>query len=236
MLESSTSALPGGRVEGRHTRGGKQEQLPLDQLLGITLPPKSVTDYLLDKYIDAVHWFMTIFHEPSLRSTYDRLMTSRRCPRSGLNRARVILLLICLGAHYAADDEIRQKFPLFDSLSFRKQSMENVEGSLNDMYDAAGIESIQVCILLGSFHSYHGKPNLAFVMLGSGLQCARLMDLHKESSWRGLSEVAKEERRRTFWALFVFDRSVSPTSRRTALIPRLQLCSNNLWQALWNPS
>jgi hypothetical protein len=180
--------------------------LPLDQLLSITLPPKVVTDYLLDKYIDAVHWFMTMFHEPSLRSTYDRLMTSRSCPRSGLNRARVILLLICLGAHYAPEDEVRQKFPSFDLLSFRRQSLQNVESNLNDMYDAAGIESIQACVLLGSYHSYHGKPNLAFVMLGSGLKCAQLMNLHNESSWRGLSEVAKEERRRTFWALFVFDR------------------------------
>ena len=101
---------------------------------------------------------------------------------------------------------MRQKFPSFGLLSFRKQSLDNVEGSLNDLYDAAGIESIQVCILLGSYHMYHGRPNLAFVMLGSGLKCAQLMNLHKEPSWRGLPEIAKEERRRTFWALFVFDR------------------------------
>jgi hypothetical protein len=170
------------------------------------LPPKTVSDYLLNKYIDAVHWFMTIFHEPSLRSTYERLVSSRRCSRSGLNRARVLLLLISLGAHYATEDEIRQKFPLFDLLSFRKESLENIENSLNDLYDAAGIESIQVCILLGSYYMYHGKPNLAFVVLGAGLKCAQLMNLHKESSWRVLSEVAREEQRRTFWALFVFDR------------------------------
>lgn len=95
---------------------------------------------------------------------------------------------------------------MFDLHAFQKQSLQTVESGLNDLYDAAGIESIQVCILLGSFHSYHGKPNLSFVMLGAGLKCAQLMNLYKESSWRGLSEVAKEERRRTFWALFVFDR------------------------------
>jgi len=198
--------LPGGSGVPKARKGRQQDQLPLDQLLGITLPPKVVTDYLLDKYFDAVHWFMTIFHEPSLRLIYDRMMSSRRCSRSTLSRARVLLLLICLGANYTTEDEMRQKFPSFGLLSFRKQSLDNVEGSLNDLYDAAGIESIQVCILLGSYHMYHGRPNLAFVMLGSGLKCAQLMNLHKEPSWRGLPEIAKEERRRTFWALFVFDR------------------------------
>lgn len=101
---------------------------------------------------------------------------------------------------------MQQKFPSFSLRSFRRLSLKRVEDSLHTLYDAVGVESVQVCCLLGSYYMYHGRPNLAFAILGAGISCAQLMSLHKESSWRWLSEIAKEERRRAFWALFVYDR------------------------------
>lgn len=149
---------------------------------------------------------MMLFHEPTFRSTYDALMTTRRFPRCRSNRVIFILLVLSLGAHYAVDEEVRKRFPTFQLQTFRRLSLKKIEDSLHSLYDAAELESVQVCSLLGSFYLYNGRPNLAFVVLGAGLRCAQLMWLHKESAWRGLPEIVKEERRRVFWALFVFDR------------------------------
>ena len=157
-----------------------------------------MTDYLFNSSLGAVHWFMTIFHEPTLRSTYEALMTSRRCPRSRFNHVLFILLLLSLGAHYAPEEEVQQKFPTFQLETFQRLSLKKVEDSLHNLYDAAELESVQICVLLGSYYMYHGRPNLAFVIPGAGLRCAQLMSLHKESAWRWQSEIAKEERRRTF--------------------------------------
>jgi hypothetical protein len=178
----------------------------VEQLLGLELPSKRVADYFLNIYIDAVHWFMMLFHEPTFRSNYERLMASRSFPRCRSNEVIFILLVLSIGAHYAADEEVLQKFPTFQLKTFRALSLKKIENSLHSLYDTAELESVQVCCLLGSWYVYHGRPNLAFVILGAGLRCAQLLLLHRESAWRGVSEIAKEERRRVFWALFVFDR------------------------------
>jgi len=206
VLESSTSALPGGVGRSEASLGTPHDEITVEQLLGLELPSKRVTDYLLNSYLEAVHWFMMVFHEPTFRSTYDALMSSRRFPRCRSNHVIFILCVLSLGGHYASEEEVRQKFPTFQLETFRRLSLKKIEDSLHTLYDAAELESVQVCILIGSYYVYHGRPNLAFVILGAGLRCAQLMSLHKESAWRGLSEMAKEERRRTFWALFVFDR------------------------------
>ncbi|KAJ4536493.1 hypothetical protein HRR86_007108 [Exophiala dermatitidis] len=167
----------------------------------------------------AVHWFMMVFHEPTLRASYEAFMANRRSPKSRSNQAIFILLLLSLGAHYASEEDVRARFPSFNLDTFQRLSLKRVEDSLHTLYDSAEIESVQVCVLLGSYYMYHGRPNLAFVILGAGISCAQLMSLHKESSWRWLSEIAKEERRRTFWALFVFDRFASTIFGRPCGIP-----------------
>jgi hypothetical protein len=200
ILESCTSALPGGisRAQG--------DLITVEQLLGLELPSKRVTDYFLNKYIDTVHWFMMIFHEPTFRSKYEKLMTTRSFQRCRSNEVMFILLVLSIGAHYAPDEEVAQKFPTFQLSTFRRLSLKKIEDNLHALYDAAEIEAVQVCCLLGSWYVYHGRPNLAYVILGAALRCSQLMLLHRECTWRGVTELQREERRRVFWALFVFDR------------------------------
>ncbi|KAL2430692.1 hypothetical protein ABEF95_012810 [Exophiala dermatitidis] len=219
VLESSTSALPGGIGRTQPSPGIARDEITVEELFGFELPSKRVTDYLLNVYMGAVHWFMMVFHEPTLRASYEAFMANRRCPKSRSNQAIFILLLLSLGAHYASEEDVRARFPSFNLDTFQRLSLKRVEDSLHTLYDSAEIESVQVCVLLGSYYMYHGRPNLAFAVLGAGISCAQLMSLHKESAWRWLSEIAKEERRRTFWALFVFDRFASTIFGRPCGIP-----------------
>ncbi|ETI22161.1 hypothetical protein G647_06234 [Cladophialophora carrionii CBS 160.54] len=217
ILESSTSALPGGIG---HAQG---DLITVEQLLGLELPSKRVADYFLNIYIDVVHWFIMLFHEPTFRSKYEKLMVSRSFPRCRSNEVIFILLVLSIGAHYAPDEEVLQKFPTFQLKTFRALSLKKIENSLPSLYDTAELESVQVCCLLASWYVYHGRPNLAFVILGAGLRCAQLLLLHRESTWRGVSEIAKEERRRVFWALFVFDRFAATIFGRPCGIPMAEI-------------
>lgn len=77
-----------------------------------------------------------------------------------------------------------------------------------ELYDQGRVEAVQTSILLASFYLYHERPNLAFAILGAGVNSAQAMGLHRESSWKHDSVIARETRRRTWWALYVFDRFV----------------------------
>ncbi|RVX71741.1 hypothetical protein B0A52_03925 [Exophiala mesophila] len=218
VLVASTSALPGGIRVPEALKSKLKDEIPLDKVVGFELPPKKITDYLLDSYLDTVHWFMCLFHAPTLRVTYETLMTSRRCPRSRSNQVIFILVLLWLGARYANVDDVRRKFPNFDLDKFETQALKGVEDNMNGLYEAAGLEAVQVCSLLGSYYVYNGRPNLGFIVLGAGLRCAQLMNLHKESSWRKLPDIVKEDRRRTFWALYILDCFCAMTYGRPQVI------------------
>ncbi|OJJ50376.1 hypothetical protein ASPZODRAFT_90464 [Penicilliopsis zonata CBS 506.65] len=225
VLASSISALPGGAKANAEKNHGNPSpptsDISVREAIGFDLPPKPIADALLETYLRAVHWFMLVFHEPTFRGEYEAVVTSQRClsgPRSR-HQLLLILLVLSLGAHYYTAGERRNSVEdhesnggegEFDMQAFRTRSLAKIEGNLLDLLDGADVEAVQACVLLGSFYLYHGRPNLAYVVLGAGIRCSEIMGLARESGWRrSLSEHAREDRRRTFWALYVFDRFAS---------------------------
>lgn len=90
--------------------------------------------------------------------------------------------------------------------SLRMALLGKVRERMFDIYDEGRLEAIQISILLASFYLYHEKPNLAFSVLGAGIKSAQAMGLHRQSSWKSCSAITLESRKRTWWALYVFDR------------------------------
>lgn len=205
ILGSSTSALPGGS----NVSTGQSDDLISIEAFNFKFPPKPVADFLLETYLEAVHWFMMVFHEPTFRTQYEGILAGQRYHlqnHKADSKLLLVLLVLSLGAHYTTPERVQDHCPTFDLEDFRTRSLAKVEERLLNLLDGSDIESVQVCVLLGSFYLYHGRPNLAYVVVGAGIRCSQIMGLLKECAWRGVSDIAKEERRRTFWALFVFDR------------------------------
>lgn len=177
------------------------------QLFDFVLPPKSTLDAILGTYLKAVHWFMLLFHEPSFRLRYESLMARGIQSRADSRFSLLLLTIWILGCKYMSeDDAIRLGF---DAKSFQTAALRHLEANLMFLFENSELESVQVCVLLGSFYLYTGRPNLGFVILGSGIRCAFALGLHREHSWPSLTQEVQEERKRVWWALFIFDRFAS---------------------------
>ena len=201
VLETPTSALPGS------SRGPELEAVPAYQLFDFGLPPKSTLDVILNTYFKSVHWFMLLFHEPMFHLRYGSLMGRGIQSRADSRSSLLLLTIWILGCQYMNQDDAT-RYGL-DVTSFQKAALRHVEANLMLLFEDSELESVQVCVLLGSFYLYTGRPNLGFVVLGSGIRCAFAMGLHRESSWPSLTPELQEERRHVWWALFVFDRFAS---------------------------
>ena len=233
ILEGNTSALPGGSQPIPNATFVDSNQINFQEIVQVDLPTRAEMDFLLDTYLNAVHWFMMMFHEPTFRRRYDALLSTGNCDISTQRFAIFVLLILSIGARYANREEARWKCPGLDLEKFQQQALAKVEESLLGLFDELELESVQICVLLGSFYLYHGRPNRAFVVLGAGIRCAQAMSLHRESAWPIGSEMNKEERRRVWWALFVFDRYVKVP--RVDGADSMQVCIHSLWQTLWHP-
>lgn len=147
-----------------------------------------------------------VFHEPSFRHRYDLILESRYASQSDMPFLSLVMLVMAMGARYVTEEVAQERAPGTDLEELQSILLGKVREHLFEIFDEGVIESVQICVLLSSFYLYHGRPNLAFIMLGSGVRSAQAMGLHQESTWRLLTVVEREIRRRVWLAVYVFDR------------------------------
>ena len=73
----------------------------MHEIMGMQLPPRHVTDYLVNRYFDSVHWFMMIFHKPSFMANYHRAMSTRMVPRSEIGFIVLLMMVLAMGGEKA---------------------------------------------------------------------------------------------------------------------------------------
>ncbi|KAI2815833.1 transcriptional regulator family: Fungal Specific TF [Aspergillus niger] len=183
-LSHDTSALPGGKNSAVSVA---TRSIPWRDLVGIPLPPK------------------TIFHEESFRQRYENLMASTLIPEGeNSNFLWLVRLVLGLGAYYGSLDALDADAGSMKQLS--QDLLMQIEQNILAIIDLPSLETVQICVLLGSFHLFNGRPNAGLMTLTGGLKTAQVIGLHRELKWRGLSDVARETRRRSWWALEVADK------------------------------
>ncbi|TGO68399.1 hypothetical protein BOTNAR_0025g00310 [Botryotinia narcissicola] len=213
----STNAIPGGDFVNTQNKDRQTiESVSLDSLFpGFAFPPRPVCDFLVESYRKSVHWFMLLFHEASFESEYKEVMDSQAASPRQIGSVVLFLMVFTMGARYTTNEEALEVCRThLDLEALQQQMLKEVQAHLFDVIDIGGIESVQVCVLLSSFYMYNGRPNLALAILGAGIRSSQAIGLHKESLWGPLTETVKEVRRRTWWALYVYDRFSSITYGR----------------------
>ncbi|KAF7898999.1 uncharacterized protein EAF01_008212 [Botrytis porri] len=213
----STNAIPGGDFVNTHSKDRQTVQsVSLDSLFpGFTFPPRPICDFLVESYRKSVHWFMLLFHEASFASEYREVMDSQAASPRQLGTVVLFLMVFAMGERYTTGEEVLEACGTnLDVEALQQRMLKEVQAHLFDVIDIGGIESVQICVLLSSFYMYNGRPNLALAILGAGIRSSQAIGLHKESLWGPLTETVKEVRRRTWWALYVYDRFSSITYGR----------------------
>jgi hypothetical protein len=201
VLHTQTSSLPGSITSPVHVRSSGLHALDVE------LPPRETLDLFLDTYLKAVHWFMLLFREQTFRRRYEDFVAHGIGSKADSDFYKLLLVVCVLGCQYL-DKNVASELG-FDVVGFQERSLKHLEANLLSLCEDTDLASVQICVLLGSFYLYTGRPNLGFVVLGSGIRCAYALGLHRENTWPRLREEDAEERRRVWWALYVFDRYAS---------------------------
>lgn len=193
-------------------------------IIGLPLPPKEVLDALVDQFFRSVNWFMMVafpilsplsrvlilpqvFHEEYYRQRFKSLLTYTHGVVDN-NFLWLASLVLGLGAHYfSLGRSPGEEEPSLQR--FAETILARVEHKFCCIIGSPNVEAIQVCILLGSFHLFNGRPTVGLGILGSGIKIAQIMGLHRELMWKDISGIHRELRRRSWWALEVFDKYAS---------------------------
>lgn len=187
-----------------------EKLIPIVKLLGCNLPPTEATTMLFDVFLNSVHWFMMVFHDPTLRAELESMLTTGCTAESNLSTVVLILVVLLIGTKYATEQEAETACPEIDLALLQSKLLQTIESNFLLVLDQANTATLQVCILLSSFYFYHGRPNRCLAINSAATRIAQNLKFHQESRWRNIGVIERETRRRVWWALYVLDGSASP--------------------------
>lgn len=194
-LEGGRSTIPGH--EGIVAEHGLRWTLKR-----MRMPPHSVILALIDAYFERMHWFIFILHQPSFVERASLVLSKTTWTREDLRDVVLILMVSAVGLQCVLQDsnwpghELLRACSL-DSAVLLEDMITEVQQHLMDLLDDCRIETVQVCILLGTHHIYHGSPSMAWNILGLSVRVAYALSLHSRAMSDQVDIV--EEVRRRCW-------------------------------------
>lgn len=217
--EKTTSAIPGYRAEANDSyrvsapaADEDSQRCSISSILGGPFPQMNLVYSLLEEYFDAIHWFSLAVYEPKFRKLLDSIADGTANPSE---RPFLLLLsvMLAMAAWYRSQRSGTDSPDSGDEWrTWSARLLKLVESNLVEIMDQPSITAIQTCVLLGSHHVYHGRPNLSFSLLGTTIKMSQSLGLHRQSS-RGTPEDI-EERKRIWWTIYTWDRFASITYGR----------------------
>jgi hypothetical protein len=156
-------------------------------LQSMEMPAPPVVEALLGAYFDRAHWFILLFHETSFLERAHRLLAKPFWCQEDAGSVLTILMVAAVGAQCVLDDKTWSGYQVLkrhsaDSKILLDQIISEARLHLVDILEDCKIETVQFCILLGTFYIYHGSPNLAWSVLGMSSRTAYALALHRDPS------------------------------------------------------
>lgn len=177
--------------------------MPVADLIGISLPSLDVVNALLDSYRESVHWYIRVFHEPSLRARLQPIAETGLASRQQRPLLLLALIVLVIGARFISDDAQQnrcQGVPLADVAS---NMITAAERWYLPSMDFITVDTVAYSYLLGTFYLWNRQSRAAFITTGTTIRAAQFIGLNQEAHWGNLDPFEQESRRCLWWSVFI---------------------------------
>ncbi|RDI81939.1 hypothetical protein Vi05172_g8126 [Venturia inaequalis] len=210
LATKTTSAIPDGNLSLDVPSPPKQQyRKAIASILGCNLPSMSIMKMLVEEYFASIHWFSLVIYEPKFRAQFSSIADGLADP-SQKGFLFLLSIVLAMAAWYRSnrfEGESKDEW-----LNWKNALLANIESHMIELMDQTSLSAVQTFILAGSYYVYHGRPNLSLSLLGVTLRTAQAIGLHRDPQ-RGSFE-DREERKRTWWTIYTWDRFASITYGR----------------------
>ncbi|KAK0705411.1 fungal-specific transcription factor domain-containing protein [Lasiosphaeris hirsuta] len=173
------------------------------------LPPRQVTELLLRSYYSSAHTLTPIIHWASFQQTIEGLYKQgapQRVPQSFMS---MLFAALAVGRLFTADDEQVRGFSAC-------QLLETARTLIDPWNNDYVLDNARTLILITIVLSELNLKSAAWSWLGNAVRVAQDIGLYSESGpW---SVIEGEMRRRTWWTIYILDRSLALELGRPTLI------------------
>ncbi|KAI1612244.1 fungal-specific transcription factor domain-containing protein [Exophiala viscosa] len=199
-------ALPDSRPEHSNHTTLAGSYAPVQQLIGLALPPGPVVSVLLSSYLKNYHWHVMIFHAPTLIKELQPILDHGVVSKDRLTFLLLVLIILTIGARYVPHESAKELCPGVDIQELEAIMKDKIEEHFIRSLDETTLESITFTLLVSSYSLYNRKPRRAFKLIQAAIRDAQAIGLDRESTWPSdESEILREVRRRIWWTLYGCD-------------------------------
>lgn len=141
---------------------------------------------LIDIYLDLLHGKPhTLFHPDRLRQSVSQSPAT----------SHIVLAIAGLACRFSQSATIRARKALF---------MEAVRDALKQRIDDFSLDTLRACILVGNLYGAEGHSNVESVFFAIAFRIAHIIKLPHSNSED--DSIAREEKIRSWWSLYMVDR------------------------------
>lgn len=173
------------------------------------LPPMQTTKRLLDSYFTSTHSMFPILHWRTLEQGIDELYRPGSIQSAPLSFLSTVFAVLALGSLFMPEAPAERLYRGAELLEVSRRMMD----PWNDNFV---LDDARTYLLQAMFLNEMNLKSAAWNCLGNAVRVAQDMGLHSESGpW---PVVEGEMRRRTWWAIYVLDRTLAVELGRPLLI------------------
>lgn len=173
------------------------------------LPSRSLVDNLLQAYCRSAHTMFPIIHWPTFQNTVDSLHKGQhlKVPPSTIS---LYFAVLATGSLFSTEPPTSNSFYQPAELLESARHMLDPWGTDFDLDTARSLFLITFCL------NEMNIKSAAWNLLGNAVRVAQDLELYTEASHAPFIET--EMRRRTWWAIYIMDRSMASEAGRPFLI------------------
>lgn len=174
------------------------------------LPSRQIADGLLHAYYRSAHTMFPILHWPTFQATVDDLHKGHLLKAAPLSTLSLYFAVLATGSLFSTDPPTSNSFYQPAELLESARRMLDPWGTDFDLDTARSLFLITFCL------NEMNIKSAAWNLLGNAVRVAQDIELYTEVSQSPFIET--EMRRRTWWAIYIMDRSMSSETGRPCLI------------------
>ncbi|KAK4242145.1 fungal-specific transcription factor domain-containing protein [Achaetomium macrosporum] len=174
-----------------------------------SLPPRQTTEELLRSYYTSTHSMTPILHWNTFTHTIDGIYRPGNPLRVSQAFMSVVLAVLTVGRLFTADNEQNRAYPATTLLEATRTLLD----PWNNEYE---LDNARALVLVTVALNELNLKSAAWSWLGSAVRVAQDLGLYTEPRTGSLIE--DEMRRRTWWTIYILDRSLAVELGRPMLI------------------
>jgi hypothetical protein len=174
------------------------------------LPSKQAVDHLLHAYYTSAHTMTPIIHWPSFQQSVDELYRPGKLQTPQPSFVALFFSVLAVGSLFAAESHPHYRFSR--ASEFVEAARQLIDPWCNDFV----LDHARTFVLITMFLNEMNLKSAAWVWLGKTVTVAQDIGLHTESGpW---PVIEGEMRKRTWWTIYLMDRTMSIELGRPSLI------------------